>query len=338
MAKKIAELVVELTANMANFQRDLSAARKDVKEFGDSVTGTFGKIESIVTTGLQAFGAYAAFEHLNRLTESIENMGHAAQKAGVDVQQFSALSFAAKMMNVDSDTLTMGLARLSKAMVSIEQSARGQAAGASLQALGISAKNAAGEMRPTEQVLLDMADRFAKMKDGAEKTGLAMQVFGRGGTAMIPMLNLGREGLRAYIEEANASGLRSTKRGSKRPSASSKVSKLLHARFEGLQLQFAQGLLPSLNNLLSTFSRGEGQLSTFAAAGQAVGSATAFIARGFIDLAFDIDRAVIKVQSYWDHIRRRPERRHPAVHAHEVRPEAQRSIGGLLQRATGRSG
>ena len=56
-------------------------------------------------------------------------------------------------------------------------------------------------------MLSDIAAKFQTMPDGAEKTALAMQLFGRSGARMIPMLNDGAEGLAAMREEARGLGL-----------------------------------------------------------------------------------------------------------------------------------
>jgi phage-related minor tail protein len=49
-----------------------------------------------------------------------------------------------------------------------------------------------------DQIMLDVADKFAKMPDGAQKTALAMELFGKSGMNLIPMLNQGRDALSKY--------------------------------------------------------------------------------------------------------------------------------------------
>lgn len=51
--------------------------------------------------------------------------------------------------------------------------------------LGVSVTDAAGQLRPTEDVLLDLADAFAAMPDGAEKSALAVKLFGKSGVELI---------------------------------------------------------------------------------------------------------------------------------------------------------
>jgi len=57
--------------------------------------------------------------------------------------------------------------------------------------LGVSVSDADGNLKSSQSVLLEVADRFAILEDGAEKTSIAQQLFGRSGLSMIPMLNKG---------------------------------------------------------------------------------------------------------------------------------------------------
>lgn len=62
-----------------------------------------------------------------------------------------------------------------------------------LQSLGISMTDATGKMKSTDEVMLEVADRFQTMPDGAGKSALAIQLFGKSGADMIPLLNGGRK-------------------------------------------------------------------------------------------------------------------------------------------------
>src|SRR5690606_9582816 len=68
-------------------------------------------------------------------------------------------------------------------------------------------REANGGLRSSEAVLLDVAERFAGMEDGAGKTALAMKIFGRAGAELVPFLNQGREGLEQLREEARRLGI-----------------------------------------------------------------------------------------------------------------------------------
>lgn len=129
---------------------------------------------------------------------SADDMGELAQKLGVPVEALSALKHAAKVLGVEFEGLQGGLLKLSRGMADSPEK---------FEKLGISVRDAKGEMRPTADVLKELADRFQTMPDGAEKTALAMDLFGKSGAAMIPMLNAGSAGITGLMEEARKMGL-----------------------------------------------------------------------------------------------------------------------------------
>lgn len=63
-------------------------------------------------------------------------------------------------------------------------------AGKALAALGISATDAAGQVKGVDEVMIAVADKFAAVQDGRAKTAIAMQLFGKSGAQLIPTLNL----------------------------------------------------------------------------------------------------------------------------------------------------
>jgi len=71
----------------------------------------------------------------------------------------------------------------------------------------VSFQNSDKTLRNTTSVLEDLADRFHGMPDGPTKTALALQLLGRSGKEMIPLLNEGGESIRSMVEEAKQLGL-----------------------------------------------------------------------------------------------------------------------------------
>jgi hypothetical protein len=72
--------------------------------------------------------------------------------------------------------------------------------------LGVSVKNTDGTLRSQVDVLKDVADKFATYEDGAAKTALAVQLFGKSGANLIPVLNAGAEGIQAMSDESDKLG------------------------------------------------------------------------------------------------------------------------------------
>lgn len=137
--------------------------------------------------------------------DQFDSLSKTSQKIGVPVDQLAALQHAAELSDVSTDNLTKALGKLARSTVDAAQGST--TAIAAYQALGISFKDATGHVRSVGDLLPDIADKFAMMKDGSAKTALAMQIFGKAGADLIPMLNGGSAGLKEMTDEARQLGL-----------------------------------------------------------------------------------------------------------------------------------
>lgn len=173
-----------------------------------------------------------------------DDMGKMAQKFGVPIETLSRLRFAADLSDVSVDTLGASLGRLSRNMA--EAAGGSKSAAAAFASAGIGIKNADGSLRAADDVLADIADRFASMPDGAAKTAMAMALMGRGGATMIPMLNGGAQALRDMGEEAERLGLVISSETSKAAEEFNDNLTRLSAIARGAAMQLAAYLAPAL--------------------------------------------------------------------------------------------
>lgn len=121
-------------------------------------------------------------------------MFNLSQKTGVSVEALARFKKAASTSGTDVETVAKAITKLSKGMFEATQTGTGPTANA-LKTLGVSATDAAGNLRTADAVMLDIATKFKGMPDGAQKTALAMQLFGKSGAELVPMLNLGGEAI-----------------------------------------------------------------------------------------------------------------------------------------------
>ncbi len=181
--------------------------------------------------------AIDAADHLNKLS----------QKIGISVEALSTLRFAAQLSDVSLETLQKGIKGLSQ---NIAEANTGVGDGAQVfDALGISVKNADGSMKSTEAVLLQVADVFANLEDGAVKTALAVKLFGKSGMDMIPFLNQGAAGINQLTAEAERLGLKLTTETARSAEAFNDNLTALKASSSALGIALARDFLPELINI-----------------------------------------------------------------------------------------
>jgi len=166
-------------------------------------------------------------------------MNDLSQRTGVSVEALAKFKKAAATSGTDIDNVAKSLGRLSKGMFEAATTGKGKAADA-LNALGISAKDAAGNIKSADAVTLEVANRFKAMPDGVTKTALAMALFGKSGAEMIPMLNMGGAAIDSLsVKMTKAFAEKADEYRDKLAILSGKVSAL------GMDLTIA--LLPALN-------------------------------------------------------------------------------------------
>ena len=153
-----------------------------------------------------------------------------------------------------------------------------KAAADAFKKLGIELKNSDGTIRSTGDVMLDVADRFKAMPDGVNKTRLALDLFGKSGAEMIPLLNMGGEAIKALGVTMTTDFANSADEfNDKFPQINASMTKLSGA--------IAQSLLPALNLLADGAVAVAGALSNLPEPVQAVIGMIALIATAFVLLA-----------------------------------------------------
>ncbi len=234
----------------------LSSAANDAKFQLQAATDRLGMLGSVLgklgPAGLLAGASIAALGvGITAMVMPVARMGDEffklSQKTGVSVEALTALDYAAKLSDVSTEGLTKALQKLSVAM--FDTQINGLERSAALKALGVSATDVNGQIRPTEQVLLDLADKFSAMPDGADKAALAVKLFGKEGLAIIPLLNQGREGITSLMEEARRLGLVLSEDAARASEAFNDNLTRLSSVTEGVRRQIGAAVIPILADL-----------------------------------------------------------------------------------------
>jgi hypothetical protein len=193
----------QVTALQGKFKQVEGAAHSLTSRIGP-LGGALGALAPVATVG-----GLAAL--VGKTIEAGDALNDMSQRTGVSVESLAKFKKAAVGNSVDIDAVAKSLGKLSKGMYEIAQTGKGPAADA-LKTLGISATDASGKLKSADQVTLEIASKFKAMPDGVEKTALAMQLFGKSGADMIPMLNMGGDAIDklsvkmtgAFAEKADA--------------------------------------------------------------------------------------------------------------------------------------
>ena len=120
--------------------------------------------------------------------DAADNMNDLAQKTGVSVEQLSKFQQAADASGTSIEAVGGAMVKLNRNMATGNKDAAD-----ALKELGINAQDANGKLKTSDQIMLEVSDKFSQMADGAKKSAAAQALFGRSGAEMIPLLNGGRD-------------------------------------------------------------------------------------------------------------------------------------------------
>ena len=214
-------------------------ATRVLKGIRGSIDGAVAAFGQLGAAGA-ALGAGAALAGLRSLVSSIDDLDEAAQGLGITAVQLSNLRQAAGEAGIGAEAFGTALTRLN---VRIGEAATGNEDAIRLfRALGVAVSDAGGAIRPADQVLRDLAARFASLEDGPAKAALAVEVFGKAGAKLIPLLNQGADGLERFSGLTDA-----TVREAAR--AQAEIDKL-SASWERFKNVLAGAVLPVLNDTI----------------------------------------------------------------------------------------
>ena len=243
---------------MAKFDVVIAAktvGEQGIKRLGNSMQGVQGKVKNLkiavgglngalkVFAGVLAAGAFTRF--VKGAIDSADAFGKMSDQTGISANTLHAYVNAGKLAGIEQATIDKGLRRLSQSMREADLGVATYKD--SFDALGLTVRNTDGSFKSNEQVLGEIADRFADMPDGATKAALAMEIFGRSGASMINMLNGGSAALTEFNYAVSDEFAQNAE------FFNDQIA-VLQIKFDGFRKQLADYLLPTLNNLIGMFS------------------------------------------------------------------------------------
>lgn len=189
---------VELFADDTKLVRGLRSAERRLRTFGNGIR-TLGLKMMAIGGALLAplIGSAKAF---SKMGDAVAKM---AKRTGLSVETLSELRFVASQTGTEFATLENGFRRMQR---SIYDAGRGLSTALdALTDLGLRFEDLDG-LSPEAQFKL-LAEHIRQIKDPTKKAAIAMSLFGRTGTNLLPMFNQGADGINALQEEARRLGL-----------------------------------------------------------------------------------------------------------------------------------
>mgnify|MGYP002776344924 FL=1 len=186
-------------AAIASAQRGLSSLSASAAGLRNSFSflGSAGGLAGLI-------GGTAIAATVKQAIDSLDALNDSAERLGISAEDLSALNFAGTLNGVAADEMAEALKKLSVKMK--EAADGGKEATKLFDALGVKVTDSTGRLKSADAVFAEVAESFAGMEDGAGKTAIAVETFGKSGAKLVPVLNQGADGLAKMRQEGEALG------------------------------------------------------------------------------------------------------------------------------------
>jgi hypothetical protein len=241
-----------------------SAATAPTRALGalGSELGKIGQIAAGVALGgvMNQLGMGLS-ERLSGSIDAVRDLGAATvtlqRQIGGSTEEASGLLAVFGRYGMSQEDASRSLGTFSKHLLGLEDMEEaaiigGKGFAGTMKDLGVNFLDVAGNALPMDDLLGKVADRFQAMPDGVDKTATAMTLFGKSGKDMLPILNLGRQGMQDAMDTAKKYGLVLSQDNVNDIKKFGAAQKDMNQAFSGLMIQVGTMVMPTLAKLATS--------------------------------------------------------------------------------------
>lgn len=259
-------LTLDLVAKIGGYTAGLDKAEREAKKRAAAIQKVFDAAGTAIgaSFGAAIAGATAGLVAFDQLIKSAGDFQDIAEKIGGSAEGIASFALAAGTAGTSIETIASASIRLTKGLTDVDDESK--AAGAAIAALGLNLEDFK-RLAPEDQIGA-VSKALAGFEDGAQKTAVAVALFGKSGAELLPFLKaLEEQGGRQVILTAEQ-----IRQADEYSDAQAKaVTELkLYAQVASTQA------LPALNTLIEAFSELAKELIGVDSAGKALAD-TGFI-------------------------------------------------------------
>lgn len=201
------ELIAKLTADTSGFDSAMSKAEKSGKNLKGSLEKTFGKIKKVAAGALSVAaikkGIDTVVAFANEVSQAGDRIDKQSQALGLSRKAFQEWDYILGQNGASIDSLGVSMKTLN-ALV-LDAAAGGKESKTAFAQLGLGIHEI--EKLEPEKQFEAVVRAFQKMPAGAQKSALAVKIFGRNGMELLPLLNQSETSIDELRQRAEELGL-----------------------------------------------------------------------------------------------------------------------------------
>lgn len=244
-AIRAGQAYVEISARDGGFQQSMARIRQQMQTMG---RGMMAAGAGGLAIGTGVIGSILA--SASAFAEVGSALNDMSARTGVATDALSVLKFAAEQTGTDMAGVETGVRKMQKAIFAAAGGS--EEAAKALGALGLTAEQLQG-MSADQQIGL-IADRLLGIPDAGDRAAVAMQIFGKSGTSLLPMLAGGSAGMAAFAAEAKRLGIVMDQETAEKADALGDAVDALKASMTAAFIQVGGAAAPLLTQLAGNLS------------------------------------------------------------------------------------
>lgn len=211
MTEMIGRLRVALGLETAAFEKGAKRAAAEIDTFGSKAekagfkVGTMGK--AIVAGGVALAGSAIVGQIKDMVMAGLEYasaLGEQAQQLGVTTKAMQEYRYVASQTGVSNEEMDAALAKLNRTLG--DAATGNKKAQSAFDALGISVRDSNGHVKDAGALIPEIAGALEKVGSPAERASLLVDLFGKSGQKLAPLMAEGAGGVNKLREEAHKLG------------------------------------------------------------------------------------------------------------------------------------
>lgn len=191
--------------NFKKLNKQFLFFRRSLTNVTNQVTSAAKKLALPLTAAASAVG-FSLSQMMSKFLDTGDAIDKASMRLGIGVDKLQSLQYAAKMSGSSAEDMNQALGKLNE---NIAKAAAGKnkELASLFDKLGISLRDAKGNLRTAADVLPEFADAIQRNTNSTVRARMAIAAFGDAGQKLIPMLQDGSKGLADMEKRAHDLGL-----------------------------------------------------------------------------------------------------------------------------------
>lgn len=227
-----------------------NASLRDADKNGGLLTNSMASLKGAMAGLTIAAVGVTLVSMTKAAIDNADALNEMAERTGVAGDKLSELQYAAELNGASLEEVEVALKKVSSK--AFDAATGNKAAADTFNALGISVQGLDGKLKTSDDLFQEIADVLNTVEDRTTRTALAVEIFGRSGASLIPLM----ENMRDSREEAKRLGVVV---GVEMQQAADEFNdNLTRMQFQAkaFATSLANEVLPTLNRFLSELTAG----------------------------------------------------------------------------------